>query len=792
MKIKWVLGRAIMVGFLVFAINTGILTPAKKVEAASKKTYTITTNTKPVGKQFIKSKNYNAKTKHYYLLRSYMELLEKQGGGTLVLKKGVYKITNTICVPSNVTIKLSKGTILQKLNSTGVKAMKASGTMFYLVPPSKSNKKNATYGYKGARNITIIGEEGSAIDMGGSSSNAIYMAHSYNILIKGITFKNVKGSNYIITVNGCNKVRIYYCNFSGQKSKTVAILLEIPAKGKKQTQAWVKQDNTVNNNINICRCNFTNLYRGIISARFVKDKYHTKINILNNRFQYIGDDVIRAINWDAPVIQNNTFDTAGTGAKIIKGLDSFARGIYLGGVKNPVVSENKFSSIPLPIMIGPYDNSDSELKKANKSTKNTVNSAQIVEMYKKNSCINSVLPYVRYLTNSKTQNYKYYFYEEANKTYTVSPDSLPYKLDGMVLSTYNEYTKQHYMLQSYLNQIEANGGGTLVLKAGVYKVPVEVAVGSNTTIRFESGAYVQHTEVTGSKNLLSTSGVFALVSPNGKRVGNKYSGYSGAKNIKFIGPDTKDGGIDVNGRSAAAILLCHNYNVTFDNVHFKNHNGGHFIELDASRKVLIKNCVFKGYRVPSSGSNEAINLDIPDKSTGGFVRTWTKYDKTADDDIIIENNIFHNLTSAIGSHHYTDGPWHTNVIIRNNSFSNISYYPIRVMQMDAPVIENNIFTNIGINRPDNATYSIFMSGVKNPVIRNNTIKDSNAYIAICLRKITGNAILDSYPVLKNIVTKEQLNMMKYQNQLINVERNYIYYTTVLNPTMNQVTKYYIQ
>lgn len=788
MKMKCVLGKAFLVVLLLFAVNMGFMTPTKKVEAATGKTYTITTKTKPVKNQYVKSKNYNAKTKHYYMLRSYMELLEKQGGGTLVLKKGVYNITNTICIPSNVTIKLSKGVVLKKLNSTGIKAMKASNTMFYLLPTSKQNKKNATSGYKGAKNISIIGEAGATIDMGGNSSSAIYMAHNNNILVQGITFKNVKGTTYIMTINGCKNIKIYNCNLSGQKTKTSGILIDIPAKAKKQTMNWVKQDDTVNQTIKVNNCNFTSLYRAITSVRFVKDKFSTKITLTNNQFNNIGGDVIRAINWDAPVIQNNVFNRAGTGDSIIQGKTDFVNGIYMGGVKNPFVSGNTFYAIPQPIIIYPYENTDPELKKANKKTNNTVTSAQLTQMYKENSCTNSVMPYIRYVNNSKAKSYIYYFFEEAKKTYTVTPDSLPYKLDYMVLSTYNEASRQYYMLQSYLNQIEANGGGTLVLTAGVYKLPAEVAVGSNTTIQFESGAYVQYTKDAGNKNFPYTSGMFALISPRGRTADNIYSGYSSAKNIKFIGPETKDGGIDSNGLFNIAVVMCHNSDVTFQNVHFKNHNYGHFIELDASYNVLVKDCVFEGYKVPNEGTNEAINLDIPDRTTQGFIRTWTSYDKTPNNTVVIENNVFRNLMSGVGSHHYTDGAWHTNVVIRNNSFDSIYYYPVRVMQMDAPVIEGNTFTKIGINRAE-PTYIICMTGVKNPVAKGNVVRDSSAFIKIALLKDDNL----SYPVLKNTVTLAQITEMRNQNTLINVDpkRMYVYYTNVLNPIGDQEILYRI-
>ena len=96
--------------------NTSIIT-----EAATYKTYKISTKTKPVDKKYTKSKNYNSNTKHYYMLKSYLEKLEKNGGGTLVLEKGVYKITNTLCIPSNVTVRLRKGAVLKKIVNANIK-----------------------------------------------------------------------------------------------------------------------------------------------------------------------------------------------------------------------------------------------------------------------------------------------------------------------------------------------------------------------------------------------------------------------------------------------------------------------------------------------------------------------------------------------------------------------------------------------------------------------------------------------------------------------------------------------
>ncbi len=786
MKSKTGITRICIVALAIFALSIGFHCSGIKAEAATKKTYTVSTKTKPVDGKYVKSKSYNSKTKHYYMLRSYLERLEKNGGGTLVLKKGTYNITNVLSVPSNVTIKLSKGVVLKKLSSTGTKGLKASNTMFYLVPPSKQNKKNSTYGYKGSKNISIIAAKGATIDMNGTSSTAIYMAHNNNVSVKGITFKNVKGATYIININGCNKVNITNCSFSGQRTKTTAIVLDMPAKTKKQTKVWVKQDNTMNANITVTGCNFNSLNRGLASVRFVSGKYHSNVVINSNVFRNIQDDVIRAINLKTPVICGNMFNNVGTGTTIVKGLKLFPSAVYLGGVTNPTVSGNFFTGVPLPISVVPYKNTDSEMKTGNTYTKNSITNEQLQQMYTTNSCKNCVQPYVKAFNNARTKYYKYYFFEEANKTYRVTPKTKPYNMDGMTRSDYNSKTKHFFMLQSYLFQIEANGGGTLILGPGDYYLPAEISVGSNTTIQFERKAYVHYTsEDTGGK-FAATSGMFALVSPRGEAAGDKYKGYNGVRNVKFVGPVDKDGGIDSNGESNLPVVMIHNQNVTFKNMTFKGMNGGHFIEMDASKDVLVENCVFSGIIANIDSGKEAINIDIPDKYTYGVIRRWTSYDQTPCTNVTIRNNVFSNLTSAIGSHHYTPKAWHTNIYINNNTFEDISYYPVRVMQMKDIYIENNTFTNIGYKRPNKTTYIICMQGVNNPVVKGNVINSSTGYIHIGVRKIvmdggSSNNLANKYPVLLNTVSQEAIQQMLTQNTTIGVdkERAYVEYSNTL-------------
>ena len=78
----------------------------------------------------------------YFTIRSYMEKFQKKGKGTLILKKGTYTITNTIHVPSNVTIIFEKGVKIVKGTKTNKKKMPAAITLFQLIRPSNAKKKD--------------------------------------------------------------------------------------------------------------------------------------------------------------------------------------------------------------------------------------------------------------------------------------------------------------------------------------------------------------------------------------------------------------------------------------------------------------------------------------------------------------------------------------------------------------------------------------------------------------------------------------------------------------------------
>lgn len=114
----------------------------KTVSAA--KTYTISPNSAVYKGNYKNASAYNSTTKQYFLIRSYLEMLEKKGGGKLILKKGTYKISNVLYIPSNVTIELKDGVTIKKTMKTNSKQMQPSGGIFELLEPSKAAKKRCS------------------------------------------------------------------------------------------------------------------------------------------------------------------------------------------------------------------------------------------------------------------------------------------------------------------------------------------------------------------------------------------------------------------------------------------------------------------------------------------------------------------------------------------------------------------------------------------------------------------------------------------------------------------------
>lgn len=333
-KITTILKITLIVCLVAFATSAMIMTTQAKPK------YVISPKSKPINNW-----QYGKKNHHYVLLRSILKKLEKKHGGTIVLKKGKYTISNTLYVPSNVTIKFKKGVKLIKGKKTGTSQYKASNTMFQFVRDSKQKKKNFTKKYKGEKNIKFIGAKGVTIDMKNFNSNGtkeigIVMANNKNVVFKNITFKNVK-MGHIIEMDGCKNVSFQNCTFKNMKDNKYhnKEAVNIDTNDKKNnafSQKWSKADKTPNYNIKFNKCKFENLVRGIGTHQYSENKYHTKIKITNCKFIKCKTP-LGIINWKDLNVTNNTM-------KNCKSNSRYDYTILMAGAKNPTFTKNVFDN----------------------------------------------------------------------------------------------------------------------------------------------------------------------------------------------------------------------------------------------------------------------------------------------------------------------------------------------------------------------------------------------------------------------------------------------------------------
>lgn len=235
----------ILAGITMFSA-IAVTTPYSKTlqiqkTASAAKTYTISPNSAVYKENYKNASAYNSTTKQYFLIRSYLEMLEKKGGGKLILKKGTYKISNVLYIPSNVTIELKDGVIIKKTMKTNSKQMQPSGGIFELLEPSKAAKKGVHGKYNGVHNVKIYSTGKAVIDQAykgkdGQNCIGLVMCHNKNITIDGITFKNMKYGHFI-EMDASNNVVVNNCTFTGYKASkrhtSEAINLDTPDKKTK-------------------------------------------------------------------------------------------------------------------------------------------------------------------------------------------------------------------------------------------------------------------------------------------------------------------------------------------------------------------------------------------------------------------------------------------------------------------------------------------------------------------------------------------------------------------------------
>ena len=307
------------------------------------------------------------------------------------------------------------------------------------------------------------------------------------------------------------------------------------------------------------------------------------------------------------------------------------------------------------------------------------------------------------------------------KTYKVSPKTAPCD-SSRKYSNYDKNTKHYYMLKSYLNKIEKEKGGTLIIKKGTYKLPNTLYVASKTKIILKKGAVLKKTTKGGPVTDVSTT-VFQFISQKNSEKTGVYGGHEGEHDIRLTGKGTIDLSYIKASKTSIAIIMGHNSNILVDGITFKNMGYSHFIEMDACKDVIVKNCTFTGFTPSGYYNKEAVNLDVPDPDRNGFNAQWSKKDKTPNEDITFDGCRFDKLETGVGTHRYTGDVYHMNVKITGCTF-NECQTAIRIINYKNLSISENSFTDCTPN--DRYPYAMFLAGVHSIIFSNNSFTNCGA------------------------------------------------------------------
>lgn len=414
-------------------------------------------------------------------------------------------------------------------------------------------------------------------------------------------------------------------------------------------------------------------------------------------------------------------------------------GVSFEGCYRPIVSSNTFTKLGQPIR---FTISKKTVKKRagrriikrTVITKNSITAKRIAQM-KKNTVKKVTHYYVTFSNDGKKQKRLFYYRDKSDNNLYLRPETRPYRERYTDEDTYRGNTKGYYQLRSYMEQLEYCGGGTLTLKKGTYYISNAVCIPSNVKIVFEDGVVIKKTKAIYQTELDNHKVIFIFVPPSKEKKKESVSGYGGTHDVTMTGIGNVV--IDCNNKlPGRGMDMGHCRNIVIENLTFHNQYGSHYIELNSSQNVIVRNCDFWKFRDYKGDTyKEAINIDGTDYAVNGFNHVWSKHDKTVCQNIEITNCKFTDLGTAIGSHTYVANQgqqcYHTNIRITNNVFFGSTNCAIRALNWKNVLIADNSFRDIGIQNGAK-NFSIFMGGVIDATVTRNAF--ANVYVPVTIRQ----------------------------------------------------------
>ena len=285
--------------------------------------------------------------------------------------------------------------------------------------------------------------------------------------------------------------------------------------------------------------------------------------------------------------------------------------------------------------------------------------------------------------------------------------------DGMEIVTYNVVNDfgadntgnamTEKQIQQALDAAQENSGQGIftkvVIPKGTYLISSALVVYSDTWIYCEEGVEIKRCISYGPMLRCDNNGV---------------GGYDGVKNVIVEG-GLWNGNTDQwpNTADFSNIRFAHCRNILLKDMHVKNNENGHHMEIGGAADVTIEGCTFTGYT--GYRKKEAIQLDCMNNSR--VFAGYAPFDDTSCENVVIRNNLFSGICRGLGSHSATLGIYYTDILIEGNVFENLDDVAMIMYNYKNCTITNNTITNCASGIEFKAMSSLPNNNFNPPVVK---------------------------------------------------------------------------
>ncbi|WP_294951963.1 right-handed parallel beta-helix repeat-containing protein [uncultured Eubacterium sp.] len=344
---------------------------------------------------------------------------------TSVLKKSFAYCNDNAGLNNVLTIKIPEGKyLIKKTNvaSSNTILDLTDNVVIYNACPRRGNiinSPNGFYGYDGLKNFTVRGGELTYDINNKNGSTLSRIAHADNV-----TFENVKFSNgyksHFVEVAASKNIKFDRCTFDGFKgnlssSGCEAIQIDI-LEEKSHFTGFPYYDGTMNSNITVQNCTFTNIVSGVGTKSLYYGYYQSKINIKNNTFKNLTGTAIYCSGYTNCDISGNTITNCAEGINYFmmkpdSRLSTVCKIDNLGSINNNcatrihdnIISVNSTEDISTASAIYVFGNNVTSSKKSKYSTSVKVGNYRVNKIQIYNNTIKTTAHGIRVYdtTNSK-------------------------------------------------------------------------------------------------------------------------------------------------------------------------------------------------------------------------------------------------------------------------------------------------------------------------------------------------------------------------------------------------------